>query len=190
MGVGLGRLAVGAPACGDAGRAREWRRACRSRVSRRFSASTTGPDPRTPTIPHNTITPTGNCFGTIDSWLATRGFTGHVVWTNELENRSLRWICIWLLCACELYCVIALAWGGRGGRRKGRPLGAQVEHLLPPDGPDMNPIEKALFEADGFSAQDRRANRRGPDEGARSLRRHLQSAERRNYFAGCGYDKT
>ena len=65
-----------------------------------------------------------------------------------------------------------------------RPQGARVEQLiksagaelryLPSYSPDMNPIEKGLFEAEGLSAQDCRANRRRPDEGARSQRRHLQ----------------
>src|SRR5208282_790396 len=40
--------------------------------------------------------------------------------------------------------------------------------------PGHEPDREGFFEAEGLSAQDRRANRRRPDEGARSLRRHLQ----------------
>ena len=62
--------------------------------------------------------------------------------------------------------------------------GARVEQLIKSAGaelrylaalqPGHEPDREGFFEAEGLSAQDRRANRRRPDEGARSLRRHLQ----------------
>jgi transposase len=81
----------------------------------------------------------------------------------------------------------------RKGARIEQPINsAEAEwRYLPPCSPDMNPIEKAFSKLKAILGHARRANRRRPDEGARRLRRYLQTRRMHKLpFAACGCDAT
>jgi len=64
-----------------------------------------------------------------------------------------------------------------------KAAGAELRYL-PPYSPDMNPIEKGLFQAEGLPAQNRRTNRRGPPDRPRRLRRYLPTCGMRKLLQG------
>jgi hypothetical protein len=70
------------------------------------------------------------------------------------------------------------------GARIEQPINSAEAELryLPPLEPGHEPDREAFFQAEGHSAQARRANRRRPDEGARRLRPHLQTRQMHKFL--------
>ena len=67
--------------------------------------------------------------------------------------------------------------------------GAELRYL-PPYSPDMNPIEKAFFEAESLSPQHRRADIAGLMRALQACADIFNSCECTNYFTACRYHTT